>query len=116
MSSYRPRYDANDHARRLDQLLRDLGYADAEGEGWPDWRRAHRIVSRRTRRPMKETRFHNILLGEGLPLTADEAVQLAEGLGVDVRRLLYDEGQVPRKPERPRNLLDELDSIGNVFD
>lgn len=108
------RYDLNDHARRLDAILRDLGYAGEDGEGWPDWRRANRVVNRRTLRPMKDNRFHNILLGKGAALTADEAVQIADGLGVDVRRILYDE--IPRRPERPRNLLDELDAIGNVID
>lgn len=104
------RYDLPDHARRLDAILRDLGYAGEDGEGWPDWRRANRVVNRRTLRPMKDNRFHNLLLGKGAALTADEAVQIADGLGFDVLDLLYDDP--PRHRKRPRNLHDELDAIG----
>lgn len=104
------RYDLTDHARRLDMILRDLGYAGEDGEGWPDWRRACKVINRRVWRPLPENRLHNLLLGKGAPMTADEAVQVADGLGFDVRRLLYEEP--PRRPERPQNLLDELDWVG----
>ena len=105
-----PRYDLPDIARRLDRILRDLGYAGEEGEGDVDLCRACRVINRRTRRPMSEARFKALTGKKGDTMTAAEATQVAEALGFDVRRLLYDD--IPRRPERPDNILDELDWIG----
>lgn len=109
-----PRFDLPDHSRRLDTLLRDLGYAGPDGDDEIDVARAARVVNRRVWKPFEEARLKAILkgdiMGKTSRLTADEAVQLADGLGFNVLRLLYEEP--PRHPERPKNLLDELDAIG----
>lgn len=107
-----PRFDLPDHARRLDDLLRQLRYAGEDGKGAIDWRRACRVVNRRTLRPMEEARFRQLMKGTGREMTADEAVQLAAGLGFDVRRLLYEPGSVPQRPDRPELFWDEMDQFG----
>lgn len=110
-----PRWDLGDHARRLDDLLRQLRYAGPEGKGAIDWKRACRVVNRRTLRPMEEARFRQLMRGTGRPMTADEAVQLGQGLGFDVRRLLYEPGSVPQRPDRPEFFWDEIDQVGGTI-
>ncbi len=102
------RYDLPDMARRIQDALADLGYADDAGR--IDRKRAYRVTSRRTCRPLEEGRFRDMVDGRGPGLSADEAVQLADGLGFDVRRILYEE--IPRHAERPKSMFDELDQIG----
>jgi hypothetical protein len=104
------RFDIPDVSRRLDAILRDLGYLAPQDR--VDRGRAFRVVRRRTLRPVKESRFADLCKGSGAAMTAEEAVMLADSLGFDVRRLLYDDGLVPKFPERPSNIFDELDIIG----
>lgn len=99
-----PRWDIPDVARRLDGILRDLRYARGDEV---DRARAARVINRRSARTMTAVRFEELCEGQGGPMTAVEAVQVADGLGVDVRRLLYEE--IPKRPERPDNIWDELD-------
>lgn len=100
-------------ARRLDRVLRDLRYGPEDG-GEVDIRRACRVINRHQRRELDPRRLAQLHRGSGAAMTAREAVQIAEGLGVDVRRLLYDPENMPRFPERPENLIDFLDLIGHV--
>ena len=99
-----PRYDLPDVARRLDGILRDLRY---ERDGKVDRVRAARVINRWSARAMTPERFEELCEGNGQPMTAVEVTQVADGLGVDVRRILYEE--VPQRPERPENLFDALD-------
>lgn len=105
-----PRYDLPDHARRLDTILRDLGYVTSRGGDRVDRARACKVINRRVLRPLAQNRFDSLC--QGTTMTAEEAVQIADGLGFNVLRLLYDDP--PRRPERPQNLLDELDALGYV--
>ena len=103
-----PRYDLPDVSRRLIEVLIDLGYSvDRGGKA-----RACRVINRKTLRPMKDSRFLALCNGEGAAMTAEEARQVADGLSVDVRRILYD--TPPIRPEKPGSFLDELDEAGRV--
>jgi len=108
-----PRFELPDHARRLDEVLRDLGYVTESDR--TDLEQAYRVFLRRSLLYMNEERFRALAKGKGADMTAEEATRLADGLGFDVRRLLYESGMIPTRPDRPQSLLDELDGAGSPW-
>jgi hypothetical protein len=105
-----PRYDLPDVARRLDDVLRSRRY---EKGGKVDRTKAWKVIDRRIPRAVTRERFEELCEGEGPAMTAVEATIVSDGLGFDVRRLLYEEDAIP-KGERPERLLDEIEQLWRV--
>jgi hypothetical protein len=90
-------------ASRLRELLLERGFRDNGGR--PAVMHAVRVISVRTKQEMAPARFVNILNGTA-ECTPVELVMIADGLGVDVRELLYDREELAQLNHRLANPLD----------